>query len=307
MRRVRAYFIEHARVLTASIAQLLRAPLASTMTILVIGITLALPSALYVLVENAARVARGWDTGGQISVFLKANATDAQAEKLAERLRRHPAVARTEYLSRAAALAEFKRASGFGDALDVLDRNPLPPVVIVYPARSHANAESLQVLLKDLERREEVDLAQLDLAWVKRLHAMLAIVERAVLVLAALLGLAVILTIGNTIRLAVLNRREEIEVMKLIGATNAYIRRPFLYTGLFQGLAGAGVSWALVVALLLVLDGPTRELATLYGSSFSLAGLEARTGTGLILFGGLLGWIGSRVAVGRHLSAIDPA
>lgn len=307
MRRVRAYFADHARVLSASIAQLVRAPLASTMTILVIGITLALPSALYVLVENAARVARGWDTGGQISVFLKASATDVQAEKLAERLRRHPAVARAEYLSRAAALAEFKRASGFGDALDVLDRNPLPPVVIVYPARSHANAESLQTLLKDLERRDEVDLAQLDLAWVKRLHAMLAIIERAVLVLAGLLGLAVVLTIGNTIRLAVLNRREEIEVMKLIGATNAYIRRPFLYTGLFQGLVGAGVSWGLVAALLLILDGPIRELAALYGSGFALAGLEVRTGTGLIVFGALLGWIGSRIAVGRHLTAIEPA
>lgn len=293
-------------MLATSLGQLAHAPLASIMTIMVIGITLALPSALFVLVENAARVARGWDTGGQISLFLKPNATDAQAEKLADRLRRSTGVARVEYISRAAALAEFKRASGFGDALDVLDRNPLPPVVIVYPARSHANAESLQALIKDLERREEVDLAQLDLAWVKRLHAMLAIVERAVLVLAALLAFAVVLTIGNTIRLAVLNRREEIEVMKLIGATNAYIRRPFSYTGLLQGLAGAAMSWALVALLLLILDGPTRELAALYGSNFALAGLEAGTGGGLIALGGLLGWIGSRIAVGRHLAGIEP-
>lgn len=307
MPRVRAYFGQHLRELTVSVGQFMHAPLASVMTVMVIGITLALPSALYVLVENAARVARGWDTGGQISLFLKPTATDAQAERLAERLRRIPSVARTEYVSRAAALAEFKRASGFGDALDVLDRNPLPPVVIVYPARSHANAESLRALLKDLERREEVDLAQLDLAWVKRLHAMLAIIERAVLVLAGLLGLAVVLTIGNTIRLAVLNRREEIEVMKLIGATNGYIRRPFLYTGLLQGLAGAGLSWGLVGLFLLVLDDPARELAGLYGSNFALSGLDAPAGAGLIAVGAVLGWVGSRIAVGRHLANIEPA
>ncbi len=305
--RVGAYFGQHLHEMAMSIGQVARAPLASIMTIMVIGITLALPSALYVLVDNATRVARGWDTGGQISVFLKPTATDAQAERLAERLRRMPSVARTEYVSRAAALAEFKRASGFGDALDVLDRNPLPPVVIVYPARTHANAQSLQALLKDLERREEVDLAQLDLAWVQRLHAMLAIIERAVLLLAGLLGFAVVLTIGNTIRLAVLNRREEIEVMKLIGATNAYIRRPFLYSGLLQGLLGAAFSWALVGLLLLVLDGPARQLAGLYGSDFGLSGLDARTGAGLIALGAVLGWVGSRIAVGRHLAAIDPA
>lgn len=305
--RVRAYFGQHLRELTTSLGQVARAPLASIMTIMVIGITLALPSALYVLVDNATRVARGWDTGGQISVFLKPTATDAQAERLAERLRRMPSVARTEYVSRTAALAEFKRASGFGDALDVLERNPLPPVVIVYPARTHANAQSLQALLKDLERREEVDLAQLDLAWVQRLHAMLAIIERAVFLLAGLLGFAVVLTIGNTIRLAVLNRREEIEVMKLIGATNAYIRRPFLYSGLLQGLLGAGFSWILVGLLLLVLDGPARQLAALYGSSFGLSGLDARAGAALIALGAVLGWVGSRIAVGRHLAAIDPA
>ena len=304
MRRTRAYFAQHLHVFRTSAARLVHAPLASAMTITVIGITLALPAALYVLVDNVARVSRGWDTGGQISLFLKPTATDAQAERLADKLRRLPSVARTEYVSRAAALEEFKRASGFGDALDVLDRNPLPPTVIVYPARSHMSTDSLQALLKDLERREEVDLAQLDLAWVKRLNAMLGIIERAVQVLAGLLGLAVVLTIGNTIRLAVLNRREEIEVMKLIGATNAYIRRPFLYTGLLQGLLGAGLSWALVALLLLVLDGPARELAGLYGSSFELAGLTGAAGAGLIAGGGLLGWIGSRIAVGRHLAAI---
>lgn len=307
MRRIRTYVGQHLAVLSMSLRQLARTPVASLMTILVIGITLALPSALYVLVENAARLARGWDTGGQISLFLKHTVTDAQAEKLAERLRRLPAVARTEYISRAAALAEFKRASGFGEALDLLDRNPLPPVIVVYPARAHAHAEAMQALLKDLERRDEVDLAQLDLAWVKRLHALLAVIERAVLMLTGLLALAVILTIGNTIRLAVLNRREEIEVMKLIGATNAYIRRPFLYAGLMQGLIGAAVSWGLVTILLLAMEGPARELAGLYGSGFELGGIGLTAGVTLVAFGGALGWIGSRMAVGRQLARADVA
>lgn len=306
MRRLTNYFAQHRRLLALAVADMARAPAATVMTLLVIGITLALPTVLYVLVDNVARVSRGWDAGGQISLFMKSHVSDAAAERLAERLRRLPGVARTQFLSRAQALAEFKQASGMGQALDALERNPLPAVVIVYPARQQLDADGLQALLKQLQRREEVDLAQLDVAWVKRLHALLAIIERAVAVLAILLAVAVVLTIGNTIRLGVSTRRDEIEVMKLIGATNGYIRRPFLYTGLLQGLLGAGVAWGLTAAVIAILRRPIHELAGLYGSAFDLEGIAPWAGLALLAAGGLLGWLGSRIAVSRHLARIEP-
>lgn len=306
MRRLKTYLRRHLQVLFYSTGRLARAPLASFMTIAVIGITLALPSALYVALDNLRRVSRGWEAGGQISLFLKHDVTDTAATALAQRLRRMPAIARTEYISRAAALAEFKRLSGFGQALDTLERNPLPAVIVVHPAPSHADPATLQVLLKELRAHDAVDAAQLDLEWVRRLHALLGIGERALLILGGLLGLAVLLTIGNTIRLAVLNRREEIEIMKLIGATDGFIRRPFLYSGLIQGVLGAATGWLIVALTVLLIGGPTRELAALYGSSFRAEGLSADISLALLLIGAGLGWLGSRIAVGRHLRAIAP-
>lgn len=306
MRRLKIYLLRHAQVLVYSAGQLARAPLTSATTIVVIGITLALPTALYLAIDNLQRVSRGWDTGGQISLFLKQDVSDGAAQKLAERLRRMPGIARTEYISRVAALTEFRRLSGFGEVLDALERNPLPAVIVVHPARSHSRPETLQALLADLRRREEVDIAQLDLEWVRRLHALLGVAERAVFILAGLLGLAVLLTIGNTIRLAVSHRHDEIEVMKLVGATNTFIHRPFLYAGLIQGLLGAVISWGIVELTVLLVSVPARELAALYGSTFRAEGLGLKTGLVLLTLGAILGWVGSRIAVGRHLAAIQP-
>ena len=148
--------------------------------------------------------------------------------------------------------------------------------------------------------------AQFDLEWVRRLDAILRLAQRGVLILALLLGIAVLLVVGNTIRLAILSRRAEIEVIKLIGGTDAFIRRPFLYAGLFQGLFGGLLAWILVAASLALLAGPVRDLAGLYGSGFELAGLGLRAGAILLLGGAFLGWTGSRLAVGRHLRAIEP-
>lgn len=307
MRRLKIYLLRHAQVLLYSSGELVRAPVASLMTIAVIGITLALPSVLYLAVDNLQRASRGWDAGGQISLFLKTDVSEAAGQKLAERLRRLPTIARTEYISRAAALADFKRLSGFGEALDALERNPLPATIIVHPARAHIDPDALSSLLKDLRRHDEVDTAQLDLEWVRRLHALLGIAQRTVFILAGLLGLAVLLTVGNTIRLAVLNRREEIEIMKLIGATDAFIRRPFLYAGLIQGLLGAAMSWVLVGLAVVLVGAPTRELAALYGSTFRAAGPDVALGVSLLAVGALLGWLGSRIAVGRHLATIEPS
>ena len=303
---IRNYLLRHTQTLFYSLGQLARAPVATLMTVAVIGITLALPTGLFLLLENVQQLSSGWENNGQISLFLKQDVSSAAAEKLADKIRRLSSVARVEHVSREAALAEFKRLSGFGDALDALDRNPLPAVLIVHPDAAYNHPDALQALVRDLGRYSEVSLAQLDLEWVRRLHAMLALAKQGVLILAGLLSAAVLLIIGNTIRLAVLNRRDEIEITKLIGGTNAFIRRPFLYSGLIQGLLGAVASWLLVSLTLLILSGPIQDLTALYGSQFQVKGLDLSATLALFGVGGVLGWLGSRLAVGRHLRAIEP-
>ena len=303
---IKNYLLRHAQVFFYSLGQLTRTPVATFLTVAVICITLALPAGLYVAIENAQRLASGWEDNGQISLFLKQDVTGAAIEKLADKIRRLPAVSWVDYVSREAALTEFKRLSGFGEALNALERNPLPAVLVVHPAATHAHPDRLQALLKDLRRFNEVDIAQIDLDWVRRLHALLELARQGVLILAAGLAIAVLLIIGNTIRLAVLNRRDEIEITKLIGGTNAFIRRPFLYTGTLQGLLGALLAWLLVGLGLLLLADPINNLAGLYGSRFEAENLGILATLALIGSGGLLGWLGSRLAVGRHLRAIEP-
>jgi len=303
---MKTYLLRHVQVLLYSLGQLARAPVATLMTVSVIGITLALPSALYVLIGNIEQLGRSWEESGQISLFLRHDVSEKKAEQLARTLRHRPGVKGVDYVSREAALTEFKRLSGFGEVLNTLDQNPLPAVLVVRPTREAADPLTLERLAGELRALPEVDLAQFDLQWVQRLHAILRLAERSVWMLTAVLAAGVLLIIGNTIRLAVLNRRDEIEIIKLIGGTNAFIRRPFLYAGLLQGLIGGIVAWLLVVTALIVLTGPVSELAHLYGSEFSLHGLGLTT-VGLLLGGGAaLGWMGSRIAVGRHLLAINP-
>ena len=303
---IKNYFLRHAQVFFYSLGQLTRTPVATFLTVAVIGITLALPAGLYVAIENVQRLASGWEDNGQISLFLKQDVSPAASEKLADKIRRLPAVSSVDYISREAALTEFKRLSGFGDALNALDRNPLPAVLVVHPAATHAHPDILQSLFKDLGQYKEVDIAQIDLEWVRRLHAMLELARQGVLILASGLAVAVLLIVGNTIRLAVLNRRDEIEITKLIGGTNAFIRRPFLYSGAIQGLCGALFAWLLLGLALLFLSAPINSLAGLYGSQFEAENLGFLATLILIGSGGLLGWLGSRLAVGRHLRAIEP-
>ena len=226
----------HREALHESSARLWRAPLATLLTIAVIGITLALPGGLYLAVDNTRQLARGWEANGQVSLFLKQQMSDADAQKLAEKIRRLPDVKSVSFISRAQALAEFKRHSGFGEALNLLERNPLPAVLVVQPAQ--LRPEALAKLTTELGQQAGVDIASLDLDWVRRLHAILEFARRTVAILAGLLGIAVLIIVGNTVRLAVLSRREEIEVTKLVGGTDAFIRRPFLYSGLLQGVLG---------------------------------------------------------------------
>ncbi|MFV1997173.1 MAG: permease-like cell division protein FtsX [Acidiferrobacterales bacterium] len=300
------HLLRHLQAALFSLGQMMRTPLASLMTIAVIGIALALPSGLYVMIDNMLRVSNSWDTTARISIFLKMSVPEDRVKYLASRIEKIPAVASVEYVSPKAALEEFKRLSGFGETLSALD-NPLPAVILVTPRSEAANDKDLQSLVLRLKKNSEVDLVQLDLQWVRRLNALLEIARRGATLLGVVLAAAVLLIIGNTIRLMVFNRRDEIEVIKLVGGTNAFIRRPFLYSGVYQGLFGALAAWGLVGGSLALLQGPITNLALLYGSDFSIRGLTWQTSGALLLSGAFLGWLGSRIAVGRHLSEIEPS
>jgi cell division transport system permease protein len=304
--RARNYILRHLQSLFYALGQMVRRPLAAAMTASVIGIALALPTGLHLLLKNAQQVTSGWDGATQMSLFLRQGTGEKQALALAETLRQRPEIEQVEYVSRDDAMEEFRRLSGFGEALDALDTNPLPAVLIVRPGLRASDPESIESLLNEMRDLPSVDMAQLDMLWVKRLYSLMNIINRGVWVLGTLLGLAVLLVVGNTIRLAIQNRESEIVVMKLIGGTDAFIRRPFLYSGFWYGLAGGLTAVLLVNASLLLLQDPVHQLAALYHSQFRLDSLDL-AGTGAVLGGGtILGLLGSWLAVGRHLRDIEP-
>lgn len=296
---------EHARVFFFSLGKLGKAPLAAALTALVIGIALALPAGLYVLTHNLATVGYSWQQSLQISLFLKDSATPERGAAMARELRADDDVAKTDYISREQSLNDFKAQSGFGDALSILQDNPLPAVIAVTP-KPRLGKVGVEELAARLGRLPEVDIAKLDQKWLERLYALIEIAQRSVGIIATLLGVAVMVIIGNTIRLDIEARREEIEVMKLVGAPDSFIRRPFLYAGFWHGLLGGVLAWVLVSAGVQALAGPASMLAKAYGSSFQIAGLPAADGFSLIAAGIVLGWVGALVTVSRRLSLIEP-
>mgnify|MGYP001828234574 FL=1 len=303
---LRVYLLRHLQVFFYSLGVLSRSPFATLMTTAVIGIALALPSGLHVVLQNAQQLSGGWDGAAQISLFLKRTVPEEEANRLARQIQKLPEVASVNYISRSEALQEFQRLSGFGDALEALKDNPLPSVLVIHPTANASTPAATEKLLQRLQAYPPVDVAQLDMQWVKRLYVIMELVRRGVVVLAALLALAVLLVVGNTIRLAIQNRRDEIVVMKLIGGTDGFIRRPFLYTGFWYGLFGGVIAWLLVSLSLSILRDPVERLTGLYQSQFELSGLDITTTGMLIGTSILLGLAGSWLAVGRHLRDIEP-
>ncbi len=304
--RFSSYASHHREVARDSLLRMLRKPLGSLATWLVIGIALALPGGLYVAIDNLEKLGAGWDGAPQISLFLRLNVSDDAARALGDRLARRADVAQVSVISREQALAEFRQQSGFGNVVDQLEGNPLPAVVSLRPRQGEHEASAVQSLFDEVKALPEVERGILDLQWVERLFAILAIGRRMALALGVLLGLGVILVVGNTIRLAIESRRDEILVVKLVGGTNAFVRRPFLYTGLWFGLGGGLVAIAILIGSLLWLEGSVAYLAELYGSEYTLTSLGAVHILGLLLSGALVGWLGSWWAVQRHLGAIEP-
>ncbi|MGM8225414.1 permease-like cell division protein FtsX [Cellvibrio sp. ARAG 10.3] len=304
--RFDAWMAHHSTTAIDSLLRLLRTPLQSLMTWLVVAIAVALPAVLYIALTNIQNIGYSWQDSSQISVFLNKQVSDSQAEELRRRWANRADIAQVIYVSPTIALEEFKTASGLGNVVDSLDENPLPGVLLVQPGLAGSTPAGLEALEQVLRQDPLVTDVRIDMQWVKRLHQFMAVAQRVVMALAGLLALGVILVIGNTIRLAIENRRDEILVVKLVGGTNAYVRRPFLYTGLWYGLGGGLLALVLLAIGLGWLGGPVAHLADLYQSSFRLQGLGFIHSLQLVLLAGITGLLGAWIAVGRHLSHIEP-
>lgn len=299
-----AYASHHRKIARDSLIRLLRNPIGSLMTWLVMGVALALPLGLMLLLASAQSLGEGWSDSSRINLYLKQDVDETAAMNLQGKLRSRGDVRDVQLVTRKQALAQLRKDSGLSAAFDYLNDNPLPNTLIVAPALQDPGAvQSLSQSLKQLPQVAEV---QVDLAWLKRLRAMIGLVVNAVWALGVLLALAVLLVVGNTIRLAIENRRDEIVVAKLVGGTDAFVRRPFLYTGAWYGLGGSIVAIILVALFEAWLDGPVNRLASLYGSHFQLQGAGFGDFLLVIMVGVLLGWMGSWLAVKRHLDAIEP-
>ena len=305
-RHASQWVLQHLRALFLSLGQLFKYPGNSLFSISVIGISLALPAGFYSLLENAQRITSHLDAASHISLFLAPDVDERRALELSGVLQERADIDGVEVIDPGRALAEYKENSGFAAALDTLGQNPLPYVLVVRPGVKTLVAPGNAALLETLRSLPLVDSAQFDWQWAQRLHQIIEVFQRAVLIVAALFACAVVLVVGNTIRMAVYNRRQEIEIHKLFGATDAFITRPFLYSGMLHGAAGSLLAWLMLEVSMVLLQGPVIRLSELYGSPFTPASLNATEALWLVSIGAGLGLAGSWLSVKRHLRAIDP-
>jgi cell division transport system permease protein len=267
---------------------------------LVIGVALSLPAGGYVLLDGLRALAGRFALDAQVSVFLRADLKRSEAEALGKTLRADRRIAAVRFVPREEALKELAAVQGMPEVIAALGHNPLPDVFVV-----SSKGNTLEALAVDLGKLPGVAHVQADAAWARRLAALAAIGRLALWLLSALLGIGLVAVTFNTIRLQILTQREEIEVSKLIGATDAFIRRPFYYLGALQGVAGGLAAIAIVAVGLALLNREVAVLADSYGSTFRFAFLDAGDACAVVLFAGLLGWLGAHLSVSRHLRQIE--
>ena len=293
----------HAQSALSSLGRLMGRPVGTVVTVLAIAVALSLPFALYVILDNAHRAVGGLDRSAHLTAFLRHDLDETQAASVASAIRQWDEVKHVRVVTRTEALSEYQQMSGFDDVRAIFEgRNPLPDLIVITASDERSNRTALVALRDRVSVRNEVDAVELDLVWVDRLAAILETLRRIVEVLFALLGLGILLIVGNTIRLSIESRREEIGIIRLFGATDAFVRRPFLYTGLWYGLTAGGVACALVAAATRLASGPVERLVALYSSDFELIGLQPWSAIGAIAAGGLLGLGGAWIAVARVLA-----
>ena len=302
-----AYFERHAQTFVGSLGRIAQHPIAAFMTMAVIAVALALPLFLSLLLQNARTATGNLNEAFDLSVYMDKKAGAARTQGVAKQLRLKADVAGVKVITADEALAEFRKDSGFGKALDALTDNPLPDTLIVTPSLAASTPEGTERLRAAIAALPDIQSVQIDTEWIKRLQAILDILRQVVLVTGALLGIGIVLIVSNTIRLDILNRRAEIEVMKLVGASDGFARRPFLYSGVWYGLGGGLLALILVVAAAQLLAAPIEQLAKLYGSGFRLGGLGMGLGAGVLGLAVALAWLGSWLSATQHIRAIEPS
>ena len=301
------WLTRHLQTLVGALGDLSRNLFSSILSISVIAIALALPGGLFAALENINKFTAEFEHGAKISLFLAPQVSVKQAADLQQSIQQHNAIKLVELITPDQAMEEFKSRSGLQTALDSLTSNPLPVVLLAYPKDEIARSpEKLAALIEELGKLKQVELSQFDIEWIKRLTALMELVTRAVWIIAFILGLGVFLVIGNTIRLAITNRQEEIRIIKLIGGTDAFIRRSFLYSGMLQGLFGGLLALLIIFLLFSFISAPTSSLSSMYGIAFSLDPLHFLPSLLLVSGGALIGWLSARVTVGVYLRQFEP-
>lgn len=295
---------QHLYSLFSSLGRLLAKPWATALTALVMGLALALPLLFLILLDNARGLSGGWQDAREITVFLKPDAPADAARQLAETLRARSDVVAVKQITPEQGLEEFRQMSGFADALAVLQFNPLPQVLVVTPKELRDSDDP--AVLAELRGQPRVDLVQYDAAWRRRLGAILGLSQRSVLVLAGLLAMATLLVVGNTVRMDIQSRAEEIAVMQLIGASPGFVRRPFLYTGIWYGLFSGAFALIVVFGVQWALSHPVNQLLESYDHRFALRGLEPLAALAVPVLSAVLGWLGAMLATARHLAEAHP-
>jgi cell division transport system permease protein len=297
-------FMSHKENIKSSLLKLVQKPASSLLTILVIAVAITIPTTLWQIIKNAKIIGQNWDGKTKISCFLTKNTQFNTANKLAQQLSRQAPITKTVIKTPDEALSEFKELTDFDEVLDVLDTNPLPFVIIVTPAKDLTSKQIAQ-LSQQLEQLPQIESALIDLAWLKKLMAFIEVLSTAMIILMLLLFIAVILVIGNTIRLEVQNRQSQIQVMNLVGASPAFIKRPFLYTGFWLGLFGGILSWLFTFISLHMLKKPVVYFSSLYANEFNLQHLEIQNAIMLIVCIAFLGWIGALISASLVLKKMQ--
>ena len=294
----------HFQALALALRRLRMSPLGSLLSIIVIGIAFSLPAGIYVILENLQGVAGQFSAAPQLSLFLKLDAGGEAVDEVKSRLEHHPHITTFQFVSRENALRDFAESAGLTDIAESFERNPLPDAFVI--TASGLSPDKLDELHAELQKWSEIEHVQLDSAWARRLEALLNLGRLAVLMLSALLSVALLVVTFNVIRLQILTMRDEIEVSKLIGATNGFIRRPFLYFGALQGVAGGIVGWLIISLGIHLIDEQLKSLMQLYDINWQLYHLTLQDSLSLLLLSALLGWLGAWLSVGRHLGQIEP-
>lgn len=293
----------HRNACRLALRRLAAAPLNTLLSVLGIGIALALPAAVYLMLAHAGTLAQGRPATPQLTVFLAIDADRKAAQAVAAKLKAEPAVAGTELLAREETLARMKASGGLADAIGVLPKNPFPDAIVVTPADDAPAA--LEQLAATVRQWRDVEHVQVDADWARRLAALVRLAKTGMLLLAVLLGIGLLAIVFNTIRLQALTRRDEVEVSRLLGATDGFIRRPFLWHGTLLGLAGGLIAWLIVAAAILWLRLPVAELASLYGVDFMPALPGPRETAAMLGAAALLGWLGAALSIGQHLRHME--